>query len=323
MTEFVERGGHLDDNEAGIESLVRGLFSLTEGELSIAALVGVGEPAVPALRRVLLEGQPSTVYLPRQRVVRTLAELGALGALREYLLRDKSLADPELRLAEEAVENTAARELARDPSDENFEVLRALAMQRKLPGAIEALAQFRREAAAPVLVAALESDFCRTAAAEGIVPIYKAAVPYLIDCVRSPEPSRSEESPTSLRRRQAAIRLLAEHGIEGTVWPALEFLLHERDEWLQSCAAEIAFSLGRTKPAMRILLRHLMSTDWVLVGEIAEFLRAHLSVARDAIVREFETASASSNPEAAKRRRLLRWVLKPEGNEKTGGSRVA
>ena len=322
MAEFVEGGAQLDD-EAGIDRLVQGLFSLTEGELSVAALVGVGERAVPALRRVLLQGQPSTVYLPRQRVVRTLAELGAFWVLKEYLLQEKKIKDPDLRLAEEAVENTAARELARNQSEENCCVLLGLVMQRKLPGAVEALAQFRQDAAAPALVAALESDFCRNAAVEGIRPIYKAAVPYLIESARSPEPSRSEESATSLRRRRAAIRLLAEQGVEANVWPSLEFLLHETDEWLQSCAAEIAFRLHRTEPALRVLLTHLTSDDWVLVDEIAHFLRQHLSSVRDAMVRELERASASSDAEKVKRCRLLRWILKPGTGVTSGENQVA
>ena len=324
MAEFVERGAHLDDNEAGIVRLIEGLFSLVDGELHVAALVHIGERAVPALRRVLLEGAPSTVYLPRQRVVRTLGEIGAFWVLSEYLLRDKNILNPDLRLAEEAVENTAARELGRDRSDENYYVLRALAIRRKLPGAVEALAQFQREASAPVLVAALESDFCRTASVEGIRPIYQAAVPYLIESVRSPEPSRTEESPTSLRRRQAAIRLLAEQGVEQGDWPSLEFLLHETDEWLQSCAAEIAFRLNKTDAAIQILLRHITSHDWVLVDEIAQFLRRHLSVAREAIVRQIEVASASPATDDARRCRLLRWILRgAEGNSKRGENQVA
>ena len=322
MTEFVERGALLDDDGAGIARLVQGLSSLTEGELSVAALVGVGYSAVPALRRVLLEGAPSTVYLPRQRVVRTLGELGAHWVLSEYLLRDKNIVDPDLRLAEEAVENTAARELARDQSDENYYVLRTLAIRRRLPGAIEALAPFRREASAPVLVAALESDFCRNAAVEGIRPIYKTAVPYLIESVRSPEPSRSEESPTSLRRRQAAIRLLAEQGVEAGAWPSLEFLLHESDEWLQSCGAEIAFRLNRADTALSILLSHLTSHDWVLVDEIAQFLRQHLSAARDTILHQLEVTSASAAADDARRSRLLRWILK-RAEIKSGENQVA
>ncbi|MGB8770684.1 MAG: hypothetical protein WCC92_13785 [Candidatus Korobacteraceae bacterium] len=323
MTEFVERGAPLDQDEAWIERLVQGLFSLTEGELGVAALVNIGQPAIPALRRVLLEGAPSTVYLPRQRVVRTLGELAAFWVLSEYLLRDKNIMDPDLRLAEEAVENTAARELARNQSDENFCVLRALAIRKKLPGAVEALAQFRREAAAPVLVAALESDFCRTAAVDGIRPIYKTAVPYLIESVRSPEPSRIEESPTSLRRRRASVRLLAESGVEANTWSLLEFLLDESDEWLQSCGAEIAFRLNRAEPALRILLTRLTSSDWALVDEIARFLREHLSVARDSITRQLEAASALPSPDNAKRCRLLRWILKSGTETKGGENQVA
>lgn len=322
MAEFVERGAQLDDNEAGIARLIEGLFSLTEGELSVAALVGVGEKAVPALRRVLVEGSPSAVYLPRQRIVRALGELGAYWALSEYLLRDKNIADPDLRLAEEAVENTAARELSRNQSDENYYVLRALAMRRKLPGAVEALAQFRREASAPVLVAALESDFCRSAAVEGIRPIYKAAVPHLIDSARSPEPSRNEESPTSLRRRRAAVRLLAELGVEVGAWASLEYLLHESDEWLQSCGAEIAFRLNRAEPALSILVNHLTSHDWVLVDEIAQFLRNHISATRKTILHQIEVASVSSADGDTTRCRLLRWILK--GTEtKSGENQVA
>jgi hypothetical protein len=77
MTEVVPSGIHVDRDEARIEGLVRGLSSLIDGELSMAALVAVGEPSIPVLRQVLLEGKPSTVYLPRQRVVRVLGELGA------------------------------------------------------------------------------------------------------------------------------------------------------------------------------------------------------------------------------------------------------
>ncbi|MGB8885921.1 MAG: hypothetical protein WCC87_04315 [Candidatus Korobacteraceae bacterium] len=323
MREFVERGAQLDQEEAGIARLVEGLFSLTDGELGVAALVALGDRAVPALRRVLFEGSPSAVYLPRQRLVRTLGKLGAFSVLGEYLLRDKNILDPVLRLAEEAVENTAAREMARSQSDENFHVLRALVIRRKLPGAVEALAQFRREAAAPVLVAALEGDFCRTGAVEGIRPIYKAAVAYLIESVRSPEPSRSEESPTSLRRRRAAVRLLAEQGVDASACPLLEFLLHESDEWLQSCGAEILFRMNRHEPALRILLSRLTSNDWVLVDEIAQFLRQHLAVVGDAIVRELEAASASSSVEGARRCRLLRWVLKLGEESKGGENQVA
>lgn len=323
MTEFVERGAHLEQDEAGIARLVDGLFSLTEGELSVAALMGIGQRAVPALRRALLDGTPSTVYLPRQRIVRTLRELGAYSVLSEYLLREKTIHDPELRLAEEAVENTAARELGTSRSYEAFFVLREIATTRKLPGAVEALARFGCLEAAPVLVAALESDFCRDAAADGIRLVRHAGIPFLIESVRSPEPSRTEESPTSLRRRRAALRLLAEQEVDAGCWPSLEFLLHESDEWLQSSAATIAFRLNRTVPALQILLRHLTSTDWVLVDEIAQFLRQHLPAVRESILRKLDTAAANTSAEEAKRSRLLRWILSAEAEPRRGENQVA
>lgn len=318
MTELVPTSIRAAYDEAGIEGLVRGLFSLIDGELSMAALVAVGEPSIPVLRQVLLEGKPSTVYLPRQRVVRVLGELRAFSALSDYLLREKNIPDPELRLAEEGVENTAARELGRSRSDEAFYLLRAVAATRKLPGAVEALAGFRRDSAAPVLVAALESDFCRNAAADGVRLIRAAAIPYLIEKVRSPEPSRAEETPSSLRHRRAALVLLAEDELDAKHWGALEFLLYETDEWLQSCVAKIAFRLSKSEVAFRILVDHLSSHDWVLVDDIAQFLRERLVDVNDLIAQELRMA-ASATPEQAKRCRLLRWVTGSEALRNTNG----
>lgn len=272
-----------------------------------------GRLAVPALRRVLLEGSPSTVYLPRERVARILGELGAFSVLSEYLLREKPISDPELRFAEEAVENTGALELGRSQTDAVFEILLTVAEKRKLPGAIEALARFSRDAAAPVLVAALESDFCRNAAADGIRLICRAVtLPYLIESVRSPEPSRTEESPGSLRRRRAALRLIAEQQVESDIWPSLEFLLHENNEWLQSLAAEIAFRLRSSNAAVRILLNHLISDDWLLVDEISQFLRQNLSKARPLIDEDLASA-AGLDANQTRRARSLRWIVRTDG----------
>jgi phosphoglycolate phosphatase-like HAD superfamily hydrolase len=311
MLKSVECGAQLNNNEAGITRLVEGLFSLLDGEMAVAALIGEGNRAIPALRRVLLEGKPSTVYLPRQRIVRTLGEIGAFSVLREYLQEERQISDSVLRLAEEAVENTAARELGHCHSDENLDLLLRLVMSRRLPGAVEALTEFRRPEAAPAFVAALESDFCRNAAIDGIRQIYNAAIPHLIESVRSPEPSRKEESPTSLRRRRSAARLLAEQETTGHNWSSLEFLLYERDEWLQSCGAELGFLANRSEDALRILLTHLNSKDWVLVDEIARCLRQHCHLVEGHIRRETEVTSNSASVQDERRCRLLRWVVGP------------
>jgi hypothetical protein len=182
----------------------------------------------------------------------------------------------------------------------------------KLPGAVEALAGYRRDEAAPLLVAALESDFCRNAAADGIRLIRAAAIPYLIDAVRSPEPSRAEEAESSLRHRRAALALLTDGELDDKHWGALEFLLYETDEWLQSCAAKIAVRLSKSAFAFRILLGHLGSRDWVLVDDIAQFLREHLADVGELVAQELGTAAASTTPEEAKRGRLLRWLVDPK-----------
>ena len=69
-----------------------------------------------------------------------------------------------------------------------------------------------------MLVAALESDFCRSTAADGIRLVRAAAIPYLIEKVRSPEPSHAEETPSSLRHRRAALALLAEDELDFKHW---------------------------------------------------------------------------------------------------------
>ncbi|MFZ0761258.1 MAG: hypothetical protein WAM69_15025, partial [Candidatus Sulfotelmatobacter sp.] len=77
----------LPDGE--IEALVQSLNSLHEGELGIDMLVACGERAIAPLRRFLLHGKPSGIFLPRQRAVKALAELGANRVLLDYLAVDE------------------------------------------------------------------------------------------------------------------------------------------------------------------------------------------------------------------------------------------
>ena len=82
----------LSDEE--IQELVESLNSLHEGELGVAMLVACGKRAIPLLRRFLLHGKPSGIFVPRQRAVRALAELGAKDVLLEYLVFERHIADP-------------------------------------------------------------------------------------------------------------------------------------------------------------------------------------------------------------------------------------
>jgi hypothetical protein len=99
----------LSDEE--IQGLVESLNSLHEGELGVAIVVACGERAIPLLRQFLLHGKPSGIFVPRQRALRALAELGAKDVLLEYLVFERHIADPVVAHGEEGVRNTAARAL--------------------------------------------------------------------------------------------------------------------------------------------------------------------------------------------------------------------
>lgn len=131
------------------------LDSLKDGEGAVARLVSCGPSAVEPLRRFLLEGKPGIVYHTRRFAVSALAGLGARDVLIEYLKRKKEIPDPAIRLSEEAVESAAALQLVRWPSEEVCQVLIAIAQERCLPGALEALGELKIFDAVPVLVNAL------------------------------------------------------------------------------------------------------------------------------------------------------------------------
>ena len=155
-------------SETEIERLIAGLDSVSEGELGVSLLVARGEQAVPPLRHFLLCGSPKSVYVGRQRAVKALGQLGAVSALIEYLTAEKRIPDPILRYSEEAVENTAARELKQWKTDEVFSALLEVINRRPLQGAVEAIGTFGRKEAVPALIQHLEDDIARPAAEEAL-----------------------------------------------------------------------------------------------------------------------------------------------------------
>ena len=208
-------------SETEIERLIAGLDSISEGELGISLLVACGEQAVLPLRRFLLCGAPKSVYVGRQRAVRALGQLGAVAALIEYLTAEKRISDPILRYSEEAVENSAARELQAWKTEEVFSALLQVINRRPLRGAVEAIGSFGRPEAVPALIRHLEDDVARSAAEEALRLLRAVAVGELIATVRSPEPSATRELPGSLRRRQSALKVLsAGAAVQGRVGAA-------------------------------------------------------------------------------------------------------
>lgn len=276
-------------SDDGVRELIESLNSLQEGELGVSMLVACGERAVPPLRDCLLHGRVSSVFVPRQRAVEALAELGAKDVLLEYLALERPIADPVLAHAEEAVKNTAARELARWPTDDVFYALLNQLRNRPLPGVIEALGELGRKEAIQDLVIVLEDDFCRSFAEDALRRVGEAGRSALIEAARTPDPSGDKETPRSRNRRRSALRLLERVEFSSVDWSRLAALLYERDAEIGARAAMIAMKAGEAKDkirAMRWLIAALPIADWLLQGEIQECLDEYFDFAEPFISEE-------------------------------------
>jgi len=297
-----ESGGALRDlSSREIEGLVESLNSLHEGELGIDMLVACGARAIEPLRRFLLHGTPSGIFLPRQRAVRALAQLGAKDVLLEYLGSEQDIRDPVAAHGEEAVKNTAARALSAWRTDDVYHALRLALWKRKLTGVIEALGEFKRAEAVPELIAALEDDYCRTAAEDALRKIGETAHALLIEAARTPDPSGVGERPTSQRRRRSALRLLETLLLSAEDWNRVAALVHDNDPEIVARASQIGLAVGSDRDrelAAKRLIEVLPKADWLLQGEIEMWIEAHLDLAMPMIDAEIRRRQQVGGPEA-------------------------
>jgi HEAT repeat protein len=288
--------------DAEIRQFVSELDSLNGGELTAAILIGCGAKAIPPLRECLLHGKPKGIYQPRQRAVEVLAELGARNVLLEYLRQRRPIPDPVVRFGEDAVRSTAARLLARWLTDEVFATLVELAERQVLPGLVEALGEFRRVEAVPLLLSALEDDVCRSAAEEALRKIGDPACPWLIQAATQALPSAEEETPSSLRRRQSVLRVLIGFKISVSDWERLRGLLDENDPSLVVHCARIALDVApadERSRAIRRLIEVLPEADWFLRTEARHLLLEHFALARQPIEEEVSRRTQKSKREQA------------------------
>jgi hypothetical protein len=300
----------LPDEE--IEALVQSLNSLHEGELGVDMLVACGERAIGPLRRFLLHGKPSGIFLPRQRAVKALAELGAKEVLLDYLAFDEQIADPVAAHGEEAVKNTAARALGAWHTEDVYQALVRALRHRRLHGVIEALGEFPgRAEAVPELVAALEDDFCRRSAEDVLRNLGDVAHFAFIDAAKTPSPSGAQETPSSRSRRRSALRLLESLRLLIEDWRKVAALLHDSDPEIAARAAAIGLNLAdrRTQElAVKRMIEVLPAAEWFLQGEIQEWLEKHLDVAMPSINEEIQRRQAASAALQA-RDNVLRLLL--------------
>jgi hypothetical protein len=321
-----EGRGFRDLSAQEIHGLVDSLNSLHEGELGVDMLVACGERAVEPLRRFLFEGKPSGIFVPRQRAVRALAELGAKQVLLDYLALEKHIADPIAAHGEEAVKNTAARALGAWRTDDVYQALRGVLQKKLLLGAIEVLGEFRRPEAVPELIAALEDDFCRTTAEEALRKIGELAHADLIEVARMPDPSGADERASSRRQRRSALRLLEQLRLSADDWQRVAALVHDSDPEIRARAAAIALAVADEqdqKMAVKRLIEDLLATeDWLLQGEIQGWLEAHLDLALPAVNEEIARRQATAAVGQARDNvlRLLLAVRRKGHNPAAGGS---
>jgi hypothetical protein len=312
------------DEEA--ERLVAALGNLTEGACAVAALIAFGERAIAPLRRFLLEGRPSTVYQPRRWAVQALGGLGAREVLMEYLTSLPPAADPQLRLAEEAVQNAAIREFLRWPGAETTAFLLGLSGNMMRAGLVEVFGKLRVVEAIPYLDRALEDDGTRLAAEEALVAIGAPAREALILSAITPLPKDDIETPSSLRRRQSALHVLAAIGIRREDWPRLGSLVLEEDPEIVTYSCMLAVKAGAVDGRDTVIARLIAisgKAPWFLQDDIVECLVAWFDTAQPAIQSEIERRMRA--PEIARVRdqalRLLLRVRRRAQSEGQAGTR--
>jgi len=305
MTEETDLRGHFRDrSEERVQGLVDRLNSLKDGDLAVAELAACGKRAVEPLRRFLLYGKPNGIFQPRQHAVEALAELGAKDVLLEYLAFEKQISDPVDRYGEEAVENTAARLLGGWRDEDVYNALLRLLRRKPMPGVIETIGEYRRTETIPDFIRALGDDVAGGPAEEALRTVGEPARRPLLNAALSPVPSAADETPSSLRRRASALRLLADRNLSAEDWRNLAALTRDRDPEIAARACWIALLVAEDscrQLAVRRLVEVLPEADLFLQTEMESWL-----------VRRFDCARIVLDEEIARRQPATEAVRSPD-----------
>lgn len=290
-------GGDYTDEE--IRSFVGDLESLPSGELTVALLVGCGRRAVAPLREFLLHGKPRGIFQPRQRAVEALAQLGARDVLEEYLLQKREISDRVVRFGEEAVENTAARELSRWLTEDVYQFVLNLARDRMRVGLIETLGEFDRPEAAPIFIRALEDDVCRPVAESVLRRIGSQVKPLLFKAAQR-DLAAERERPAQLCRRRRVLHILLGLALSAEEWEAVRPLLQDNDTEIAVSAAQLgmeAASDAEKREAAALLIRFFPRAPWLQQMEIHECLDRNYGLVRDLVAAEIARRQQQSRSE--------------------------
>ncbi|HET6376311.1 MAG TPA: HEAT repeat domain-containing protein, partial [Methylocella sp.] len=222
-----------------LDQAIEKLKSLHDGEKGLIETVSCGEEAIPRLRELLLEREPSGLFQTRCLAVRALAALKAFDVLADFLRAQQEALDPAERMGDEAVMNAAARALAGQSTPQIFDLLMELAGTRPLPGVIAALGAMGRPEAIPFLIDALAEDESRPDAEAALREVGPRAHPLLAAAACRRGPESGPESESRLRQRRSALAVLSGSGIQRETWPVLRHLMDDRDPGIAVLACKI------------------------------------------------------------------------------------
>ena len=199
----------LDHSDEKLEAALSKLTALDRDAEGVQEVVAVGKRAIPGLRSILFQREPSGLYQVRCRAVEALGQLKAFDVLKEFLRGKEPAADPVERLGDDVVLSSAARWLAWSRDRGTFSFLLDLATRHPLNGLIAALASFRRPEAIPVLVDALGEDELRRTAEIAILSYGSGAGQILLEAA---DHFRSIENPSEseFRKLRSIMSLLGE-----------------------------------------------------------------------------------------------------------------
>ncbi len=214
----------------------------------------------------------------------------------------------------DVVTSAVARSLMQWPDDELFSLLLQAAGRKLLPGVVDALGQFGREEAIPVLSAALGEDFCRTAAESGFRRLGTVACPHLLSLAKSALPTPDRETEMSRRRRRSALHLwgkLCQGGdLPGTVWSLTE----DPDDRVAFLACSLCLSHRSPTEVEKVAVRLvtlLDSNDWLLRSDVEDLLVENYAICRPVVERSLTEASERT---AMALRYVMRQTSSSTGN---------
>jgi hypothetical protein len=265
----------MKNEQHDVDQAISKLKSLSEAGSGIVEALACGRSAIPALRALLFEREPSGLFQTRCRAVDALAALNAHEVLVEYLATERATTDPVERLGDDAVINYAAWSVARTRDESVFALLLQLAQRPSLNGVIGALGTFERAEAIPFLINALEEDGSRNVAEFMLRRIGSNARMALLGSAQRALPARGRESESSRRRRRSSLSLLAEAGLGVEALPLVRPMMWDDDAKIAVLACKLWIlhaPVSEQAAAFDRLAALLPFLDWMIREEIETIL---------------------------------------------------